>query len=507
MGRVWPTGMTSDDPMSEPVVVGALHRIDRYRLNFVTRGMLWLLGQNIASRIIQSCTQVVLAWLLSPADFGQISIALMVCSLVNASFQLGLDDVLLPRAKKMRLWFGTVFWLSFAASLVSTATLLGIAPVIARVYGQPDLLWLIASLALAGPLGALSTVPNAVIRARLAMRSQTILVCAEIVTTSVLSIALALAHFGVYSFVLPLPFVAALRSLASWYVADLSPTPGWKCRRWRILMPSASAVLLSRLLILLIGQGDYMVFGLTATASQVGLYYFAFRIAGQPMRLLAGSVTSVLLPTLVHLNPIQQGRAALMASRILAIIVMPACFLQAALARPFLHLFFGERWHGSEIFIQVLSVGLAFDAVSWIVGSLMPARGEFQRALRYTSATTVSFFLFITIGSLISRDYGVPVGVAIYYIVVQPAYCYLVLRRVAGVSLGTFTEIYAGPVLLSAGIVFGAALLVDRVGSDVLKLVLLPNVVIAAYAICVWQVLPDPCRHIVERLKGLRSHG
>ncbi|MDX7950244.1 oligosaccharide flippase family protein [Lichenihabitans sp. Uapishka_5] len=466
--------------------------------------MLWLLGQNGAARLLQSCTQVVLAWLLSPADFGQISLALTVSSLVSALFQLGLDDVLMQRTKAMRLWYATAFWLSLLASLASAATLLAIAPAVASVYGEPDLLWLIACLALASPLAALSTVPNAVIRARLAMRSQTILVCGEIVASSLCSIALATAHFGVYSFVLALPFVAALRSLAAWRMAGLSPFAGRRFRRWRVLLPSASAVLLTRLLNLLVGQGDYIVFGLTATASQVGLYYFAFRIAGQPMRLLAGSVTSILLPTLVHLDPVQQGRAALMVARIMAIVVMPACFLQAALAGPLLHLFFGERWQSAKIFIQILSVSLAFDAVSWVVGSLMPARGEFLRALHYVAATAVAFFVLVVAGSLLNPDYGVPVAVSGYYVLVQPAYSLVVFRRVTRISLRVFTGIYAAPVLLSGAIVFGTTLLVEDRASDALKLLLLPGIVLPAYALCIRHVLPEPCRHVVERLKTLR---
>ena len=99
----------------------------------------------------------------------------------------------------------------------------------------------------------------------------------------------------------------------------------------------------------------------------VGAYFFAFRLAIQPVQLLAGNLSNVLFPILAQLrgDPARQGEAALKASRVLSYVVMPYCFLQAAVAKPLLTLVFADKWLAAIPLMQILSIGLAFDAVSW----------------------------------------------------------------------------------------------------------------------------------------------
>ena len=61
------------------------------------KGFLWSGLQTIGSRLISLVTQLILAWLLLPEDFGKISIATSLTSIVFLIQALGLTDVLVSR--------------------------------------------------------------------------------------------------------------------------------------------------------------------------------------------------------------------------------------------------------------------------------------------------------------------------------------------------------------------------------------------------------------------------
>lgn len=474
--------------------------------NVAMRSMLWLLGQSAASRILQALSQIALAWLLVPAAFGQISIALTVVNIVSAALQPGLDDVILRRGPSMRLWFPSAFWMAMGTALLATAVLLAGAPFVAEIYGQPALVSLIMILAAALPLRALAIAPTALIRARLDFRAIGLISLAELALTSIGSVLLAAAGFGALSFVLPVPVAVGVSSWLIWRAAG-SPGLQRPARlRWGPLLPGSTAVMASRLLNNLVGHGDYLIMGLVASEARLGLYFFAYRIAGQPMRLLASSVANVLFPTLVQFanDPVRQREAVIQASRVLAIVVMPVCMLQAALALPFLEALFQKQWLDSAPYLQLLSLALAFDAVSWTVSVLLPARGQFNTALYYVGATTLLFFVFISVGAVISADYGVAVGLTLFNVIVQPCFCYAVLRRAGPISIVRVATIYLAPVLLAAATSFAAAWLVRGAMAPLLQLAIAPLIALPVYAAGVALLAPGPCRYIIDRLQGLR---
>ena len=94
------------------------------------------------------------------------------------------------------------------------------------VFGVEQVQSLIDIIALGMPLSALATVPTILLRVRLEFRKIAAINFGETVATQILTIALAFGGLGVYSFAIPSPVVAALKSAALWVAApgDLSGT-------------------------------------------------------------------------------------------------------------------------------------------------------------------------------------------------------------------------------------------------------------------------------------------
>jgi PST family polysaccharide transporter len=156
------------------------------------------------------------------------------------------------------------------------------------------------------------------------------------------------------------------------------------------------------------------------------------------------------------------------------VVAFPACFILAAVADPLVQLIFGPKWGSAVPLIQVLSVGLAFDSVTWISGALIQARGEFRRDLLYTILISVPFFGFVSVGAIYGEAIGVACAISGYFVLFSPLYSWLIFRR-AHFSATLIITAYVRPAMMST-VAVGAALylshsLENQIGDGIGKII------------------------------------
>lgn len=467
------------------------------------RGLLWLLFQSFSGRVVGILTQLALARLLLPSQFGVISLVYTVTNIANALVNFGVDGVLLQRHRTLKLWVVPSFWTSLGLGLLGLVTVIGLAPVFAMLYRSPQIVGLATILALSMPLGALATVPAVKLRSDLDFRFLAIYSTFEILLSQAATVVLAWAGFGALSFVLPTPAMSLIKAIVFWWKAPVRLNTRLRAKQIAYLVQNGLSVFGSRLIAEIIAQGDYAVLGLTATHYEVGLYFFAFRLSAQPVWMLAGNFTNVLFPALVQVKaePERQLNGALRAAKLLSYVVMPVCFLQAALAGPALRLFFGQRWEGSIHLVQLLSIGIPFDAVPWVAGSLLSARREFRRGLVYAIISLPCFLLLVTGGALAGKGFGVALAVAVYYLLLGPIYSVVTFRHY-GARLGDVLPLYVRPPAIAAAAMLPAFLLSLAPGivqQQLYRFVEIALVGPLLYLLVLWIFEPEVVHELLEK--------
>lgn len=462
-----------------------------------------MLAQSIAGRACSFLSQLALAAFLLPVDFGKIGLAYTVTSLVAVLANVGIDEVALQRGRALRLWIGPVFWMTLGLGVIAAVFVMAVAPFAAAAYGAPNIIGLLAFIALAMPIGALASAPGLLLRARMQFGFVAAYSTLEVVAQAALTVGFAWAGFGAYSFVLPGPLLAAIKAVVWWRVAGMRTGLRPQVRRWRYITGNTAVVFVTRSLVALVSQGDYIVLGLIASQDVVGIYYFGFRLAVQPLWMLAGNFSNVLLPALVRLNsdPARQLRASLDASMLLSFCVMPLAMLQAAVAAPLIASLFGEKWAAAIAIIQILSVGLAFDAVSWVMATLLSARGDFRTVAVYALIQTPLFFAVVVGGAVWEGAVGVAWCVSGFYVVTQPFFVIRTYKRL-GITAQEAFSIYARPILFS-GMAFALAVLASTFTVHPLSRVLIILVLGGAfYAVLVHWLAPEISLTIRDRIKA-----
>ncbi len=415
----------------------------------VAAGTMWVMLQTVLTKGVMVVGQLILAWLLSPDDFGEIGLAYTVIAFVTLITNPGIDLILLRRGQRFHLWSTPAFYFTLATGVLGCITILVAAPLVAHLYESPQIVGLLVVLALSTPIGVLQLVPIAKLRSEMNFKMASAIALGQSVLQTVLTVAFAAMGAGVYAFVLPVPVVYAVVAIVLWRIAHPIVHSRDRFRYWRYLIGDSSYIFGQRLLVTIVMQGDYIILGALYGAAVVGPYFFAYGVATQAIRLTAGSLQLVLMAGLARMPAFsdQQTQGALRATRAIALCGMPLCMLQAALAGPLLHAFYGQKWAAAIPLVQLLSIGLAFDVVSWPACSLLQSRGQFRFMFFWSCMTATLFMLSVFIGAYLGKAVGAALAVGLFYAVFSPPLGFWVFRT-SNVKTRDIADIYIRPLLV-----------------------------------------------------------
>lgn len=424
-------------------------------------GALWFLLQTVVIKASGVITQVALAYLLVPEDFGAIGLALSVTALADVLHQSGLAQVVVQRGEELEDRGSSVFWLSVFMGLGAMAVLMVAAPLLERLFDAPDVAVLVVVIALAVPINAANVVPRAKLIADLAFSKIAAISGLQVLLVGILSVVGAAVGLGSLSFAIPVP-IAALVALI-WYRRSSPLGLSWppSTDSWRPLFRSSLVLITTSWLAKIVDYGDYFLLGVFTDPATVGLYFFAFRLSAQSATIVAHNVGRVMFPALVQVpsGSERQYRAFTRGTRALAGIGVPIAVVMVFFGRDLVYAVFDSEWNDSAFFVQVLSVAATVKVVSESHTHLLRAQGRYAEMLRWNLVGTTSFLIVVAAAGAFAGAWGVSLAV-VSHTLVDGWVRYHLTTRVFGSGLREFPVIVAGPALTAvviAGVSFAAA--------------------------------------------------
>lgn len=460
-------------------------------------------GVNIFSQLT---TFVLLARLLTPADFGLVLMALPFIAILLVVGDLGLASWTLQAATISEEDASSLFWISATAGLCLTLLLAALSPAVGWFYGEPKVSAILAVLSIQFLFAGLSGQHRALLQRSLRFNS---LAKVEI-TVSIASTLAAIiaAYFTRSPWALVTRFVLqqGLFCAGVWIASAWVPLrPKRHVGAWRMVRYGISIVGFS-ILNTSGRQIDSVLIGWRWGSMALGPYAFATRIFFLPVQQLMQPLSEVMIPVLSRLRDEPERYRQYFSSVLVLIgcIVAPPFVSIAVYSREVVVLAAGPGWESAAPILSVFaSLGALYVFYSPI-GWLMLSHGRAQRYFVW-AALYVPIYLFAYVSGL---PWG-PLGVAIAYaganaLVLVPSWYYG--SKGTPMRAAIFAKACVGPLLLATG-TFAAAKTVRSQFSNLepwaLVLTALPIVVLAwAAAIAAYLRRPEVRVVIVEILKG-----
>lgn len=127
----------------------------------MVKGLLWKLLENGGAQGVQFVIAIILARLLTPAQYGVVGIITIFITIANVVVQSGFSTALVQKQKADKVDFSSVCYFDLFVALVMYGILYAAAPVIASFYGIAELEAIVRVLSIVLFPGAVISVQTA----------------------------------------------------------------------------------------------------------------------------------------------------------------------------------------------------------------------------------------------------------------------------------------------------------------------------------------------------------
>jgi O-antigen/teichoic acid export membrane protein len=321
-------------------------------------GLKWQAVEIAGRQLLSLVVFTTLARLLDPSAFGLVAMVGVYLAFVTMFAEQGLGTALIQRKDIEPQHLHTAFWFVNLAGLLVFALSQVLAPWVARLMAEPQLVPLIRWASAALLFGSLTSVHSALFLREMDFRRPAIRTLLANLAGGVVGIGLALGDYGVWALVFQQLTAAAVGAAFIWAVSSYRPKLVFSFTHLRDLIGMSAAVFGSSLLWFISSRADQFFIGRFLGAGSLGFYSVAQRLPDLARNAIAQPIAAVSLPALSRMQGNHERLAkAVYAGMVPVAVVGFPVFLGLAAAAPVLvPLVFGPKWEPSVVLLQLLSI-------------------------------------------------------------------------------------------------------------------------------------------------------
>jgi len=267
----------------------------------VRGGMATMAGQG-ALFALNMVRTVILARLLTPADFGIVGMVTVVVNFAQMFKDAGLSLATVQQEKISHEQISTLFWINLLISVALGLAVLVSAPLVAWFYGRPELTAVTAVLSLSFLLGGFTIQHHALLQRHMRF---TALAALQIVTQTLslgVAIALAAAGWRYWALVGGSLSCAAVGALLTFAACPWVPGRMRKGTGVRAMLKFGGHISGFNFINYFARNADNLLIGRYIGAAALGFYDRAYRILLFPITMMSGPLSSVAIPALCRLR-------------------------------------------------------------------------------------------------------------------------------------------------------------------------------------------------------------
>ena len=382
----------------------------------VFSGVIWASVQRFGTMIISFVTNIVLARLLSPDDFGTIGMLLLFLAIANTFVDSGFGSALIQKKDSDQTDFSTVFFINLGLSLVVYAALFFGAPAVARFYDVDILCPLLRTQGLVLFLYAFSIIQTALLRKKMDFRKLSECNLVGNIVGSVVGIGAALMGYGVWCLVIRTLTVGFITSLLLWIIGKWKPILVFSVQSFKELFGFGGFMLLSSLLYAFTNNVQTLIIGKIFQQGTLGYYTQARQLRNIPSESISSVITQVLYPDFSNNQNDDKALSSrlnfsILTSSFLTVALMVMCII---VAKPLILLLYGSKWIDCVRYFQLLCVGGCFVSPQDVNINLVAAKGKSKVLFIFNLCKIILFCLLMYFGAKLGGIYGLLLSMILY---------------------------------------------------------------------------------------------
>jgi PST family polysaccharide transporter len=417
-----------------------------------------MVGARLLSRVIDLGIMLILARLLSPADFGLVAIAMTIVSILEAALELPLSQALVRLPEIKHSYYDTAFTLSLIRGVLLCGAICALAVPFARYYHHPELVPLMQALSLAPAARGMQNPRLAEYAKALNFKYEFYFELTGKTTAFVIGATTAWLTHSYWS--IALCTITAPLMITVLTYGFIPYRPRLTLADWRLFHHFLGWISLSQMALAFNWQSDQLLLGKLMRPAELGLFSTASNITAIPMAALFSPMLRPLLSafTMVKDEPERLRASYQTAASAVVAIGLPILAGQSAVAAPMVMVLLGAKWVGAIPLVRWLSISLIPYVFGVLLTPLGMALGQTREmALRDIFQLLVKLPLVI-VGAIY---YGFA-GVVAARLIAETAtalFCMASVKRLIGASIAAQFVACSRPIIAVLVMLSGLALL------------------------------------------------
>ena len=423
-----------------------------------TKGMAHLGAGGILGKLISLGSTLILARILSPADYGVMALAMIVIGFVGFFNEVGIGSAIVQKSDLTISEVNGCFIIAVVLGFFLSVLTFFSSYLAAIFFETPKLQAMIATLSIAFVLGSLNTIPMAFLRRNMQFKGVAILNIVEVITVSIVSLSLAAAGWGVWSMVWGFLASNLTRTIGAFLLSSWRFNRNYDIKEAITLLSYGLHITVSRVFWYIYVNVDKIIIGKILNVRSVGVYDMALSLATLPSSQITTIVTNVASPLFskLQLDLPQISSMILKLTRGIAYITYPLLVGMLVCSHELILVILGDKWLDMLVPFGALCLVGLLRSVDPLLSQVLISTGHAKKLSAYTALCGVVMAVAVLIGTLWD---GLR-GVSLVWLAVYPLLTVKLLNDVCKITGLSMLAYYRnlGPVLLTS-LVMGAVVM------------------------------------------------
>lgn len=348
------------------------------------KGVGWSFADNIGSQGITFIVGLVLARMLTPAEYGLIGIILIFVNVFNSIVNSGFSAALIRKKDATDDDYSTVFITNMAISIVLAIALFFSAPLIADFFNQPQLDALSKAMSCIVIINALGLVQFTILTKRIDFKTHTKISLIASISSGIIGICMAFAGYGVWSLVGQQISRQLLNTLLLWLYNKWIPKMHFSTKSFKELFGFGWKLLVSSLIDVIWKDIYQVVIGKCYNAATLGQYSRAHHFSSLFSSNLTIIIQRVTYPVLSSIQDDKEKmknayRRVIKVTMLITFVLMLGL---AAIAKPMIEVLVGNQWLIAASFLPIICFRMMLYPLQALNLNMLQVQGRSDLFLR-----------------------------------------------------------------------------------------------------------------------------
>ena len=359
----------------------------------------------IIKLVLRTGTTVILARLLTPADFGIIAMVSVVVNLAAMFKDAGLSLATIQKEQISHEQVSNLFWINLLISMALGLCMVLGAPLVTWFYGKSELTNVTAVLSISFILSGLSLQHAALMRRHMRFGELAFVQVLAQFLSVVTTVILALHDLGYWALVGGALISSLITLLLTYYFCPWNPGKIQKVSGVRDMLKFGARLTGANVVGYLSRNVDNILIGRFIGVDALGVYGRAYSLFMLPVSQIRAPLMNVAMPVLSSLKnaPDRYLKYYLSVINIMATCAIPLsvyCILEGDII---IRVLLGEQWMGAVPVFRILAVAGVIQSISGTRGLVLVSHGFSKRYLRFSVVISI-----LNVGAFII---GIPFGI------------------------------------------------------------------------------------------------